>query len=153
MIEVDAHLREATDSRLAQGVDRAQAEAQAVAAFGSADVVAARMRRETAPIAVRRAAGLALVALGVLLLPLYVVPENLLPPAPWEERPGYLGLLLVTALVTWVFAGVHAAFAFVAPAAHGGATAGQVPRPRRRLSGSARDFGGVWVHRAYALAW
>ena len=119
MLEVEAHLREAADARVAAGIDRAEAEAQAVEAFGAADVVATRMWRETAPIAVRRAAGLALVALGLLVLPLYVVPENLLPPAPWEQRPAYLGVLLVTALVTWVFAGVHAAFAFVAPTAHG----------------------------------
>ena len=119
MLEVEAHLREATAARLAERVDRAEAETQAIEAFGSAEVVAARMWRETARVAIRRAAGVALVALGLLVLPLYVVPENLLPPAPWEQRPGYLGVLLVTALVTWVFAGVHAAFAFVAPAAHG----------------------------------
>jgi hypothetical protein len=119
LAEVEAHLREATDERVREGLDHADAEARAVEAFGSAEVVAARIWRETAPVAVRRAAGLALVALGALVLPLYVVPENLLPPAPWTDRPSYLSVLLATALVTWVFAGVHAAFAFVAPATHG----------------------------------
>lgn len=119
LAEVDAHLREATHAGVRSGLDRSDAEALAVEAFGSADVVAQRMWRETGPVAVRRAAGLALVAVGALVMPLYVVPENLLPPAPWTERPSYLSVLLATALVTWVFAGVHAAFAFVAPATHG----------------------------------
>jgi hypothetical protein len=115
MAEVEAHLWEATHAHVRQGLDRPDAEERAVEAFGPAEVVAERMRRETAPKDVRRAAGLALVAVGALVLPLYVVPENLLPPAPWTERPSYLSVLLATALVTWVLAGVHASFAFVAP--------------------------------------
>jgi HAAS len=117
--EVEAHLHEAAAARMRLGVERRAAEAEAVESFGPPDVVASRMWRETAPVAVRRAAAVALIGLGALVLPLYVVPENLLPPAPWTERPGYLGVLLVTALVTWAFAGVHAVVAFFAPAAHG----------------------------------
>lgn len=109
--EVEAHLRDATAAHVRAGLDREAAEARAVAQFGPAAVVAARMRRETAPVAVRRAAAVALVALASLFLPLYAVPENLLPPAPWQERPSYLGVLLTLALVFWLGALVVAAVA------------------------------------------
>ena len=109
--EVEAHLRDATAAHVRAGLDRNAAEERAVAEFGPATVVAARMRRETAPIAVRRAAAVALVALASLVLPLYAVPENLLPPAPWPERPSYLGVLLTLALVSWLGALALAAVA------------------------------------------
>lgn len=153
LAEVEAHLHEATEANVRLGEERAVAEAQAVEAFGAADVVAAHMRRATAPIAVRRAAILAIVALGTLVLPLYVVPENLLPPAPWDARPGYLSLLLATALVTWVFAGVHAAFAFVAPAAHG-ACALCLAAAFALVSGLAGLAGGIaWHVEAPETSW
>ena len=124
LAEVEAHLSEAADAHVAEGMARPDAEDRAVEAFGPVDVVAERMWRETAPKAVRRAASLAILALASLVLPLYVVPENLLPPAPWDERPGYLGLLLVVALVCWGFAGAHAIFAVVAPGKHGACALG-----------------------------
>jgi hypothetical protein len=109
--EVEAHLRDATAAHVRAGLDRNAAEARAVAEFGPAAAVAARMRRETAPIAVRHAAAVALVALASLFLPLYAVPENMLPPAPWPERPSYLGVLLTLALVCWLGALALAAVA------------------------------------------
>lgn len=100
--EVEAHLRDASAAHARAGLDVEAAEARAVAEFGPAVVVAARMRQETAPVAVRRAAAAALAALVSLFLPLYAVPENLLPPAPWQERPSYLGVLLTLTLVCWL---------------------------------------------------
>jgi hypothetical protein len=116
LAEVEAHLRDGAAARVFAGMDARVAEEEAVEAFGRPDVVAARMRRETAPAAIRRASGVAVVGLVLLLLPLYVVPENLLPPAPWDERPRYLGALLVAALVCWALAVALAALAaLVAP--------------------------------------
>jgi uncharacterized membrane protein YkvA (DUF1232 family) len=153
LAEVEAHLRDATGAQLAQGIDRAEAEAQAIEAFGPADVVAARMWRETVPIAVRRASGVALLALGLLVLPLYLVPENLLPPAPWEQRPGYLGVLLVTALATWIVASVLAVMAFVAPGAYG-AYALVLAAGLALVSGAAGLAAGVaWHLEAPATPW
>ena len=95
-------LREAAEARRR---DRAQAEARggrgvplepmSSPAPGSPS---ARRRRVCPP--ARGRAGTRR-ALGVLLLPLYVVPENLLPAGAVGRAAGYLGLLLVTALVTW----------------------------------------------------
>jgi hypothetical protein len=152
LVEVEAHLREATHAGVREGLDPLDAEARAVEAFGPADVVAERMSRQTAPTAVRRAAGLALVALGTLVLPLYVVPENLLPPAPWAERPSYLSVLLATALVTWVFAGVHAAFALVAP--RHGVCALLVAAVLAVVAGSTSVAAGIaWHFEAPATPW
>jgi hypothetical protein len=120
--ESEAHLRETVDRLTRDGVARREAEARAVEAFGPAAEVAARMRRETAPIAVRRAGGVAVVALASLVAPLYAVPENLLPPAPWPERPAYLGTLLTVALACWLGALVAAASGWALPP-RGGARA------------------------------
>lgn len=117
--EAEMHLREASEARLRDGLGRVEAEALAVEAFGPVAVVAERMRRETAPVVVRRASGVAFVGLSALFLPLYVVPENLLPPAPWAERPEYLGVLLGVALGCWLGALGLAAAASVAPAGIG----------------------------------
>jgi hypothetical protein len=153
LAEVEAHLWEATHAHVGEGVVRADAEERAVEAFGPVDVVAEGMWRETAPKAVRRAAAVALLALGSLVLPLYVVPENLLPPAPWDERPGYLGLLLVVALVCWGFAGAHVVFALAAPGKHG-ACALLLAAVFAALSGLAGLAAGVaWHLDAPATPW
>jgi len=104
LAEVEAHLRDAADAGVERVLDRPSAEAEAAAVFGRPSLVAARMRRETAPIAIRRAAGMTIAALSLLFLPLYAIPENVLPPAPWDERPAYLGVLLGVALVSWLSA-------------------------------------------------
>ena len=102
--EAEDHLRDAAQAFVTDGLDPEAAAARAVGDFGSAGEIALRLRRETAPVAVRWAAGVALLGLGLLFLPLYAVPENLLPPAPWDERPGYLGVLLGVALSGWLAA-------------------------------------------------
>jgi hypothetical protein len=117
--EAEAHLLEAAEAHVRGGLGRGEAEARAVESFGPATVVAERVRRETAPVVVRRASGVALVALSSLFLPLYAVPENLLPPAPWAERPPYLGALLGIALGCWLGALALAAVASIAPAGIG----------------------------------
>jgi len=113
LAEAEAHLRDAVAARIASGADPLTAVAGAVEEFGPPAVVAARMRAATAPIEIRRAGVVALVALGSLVAPLYVVPENLLPPAPWQERPAYLSVLLVAALGSWLLALLLVAVALV----------------------------------------
>ena len=97
LTEAEAHLRDAAAAFEADGLERGAAETRATAEFGEPVAIAARVARETAPVAVRRAGGVALVALAALLVPLYGIPENQLPPAPWASRPGHLtGLLALT---------------------------------------------------------
>jgi hypothetical protein len=99
--EVGPHLRDAAAALEHGGLAPDVAEAKAVAAFGPADVVAEEIAREVAPIAVRRAAVLVMVGLGVLVVPLYGIPQNFLPPAPWDERSAHLGALLLATFAAW----------------------------------------------------
>jgi hypothetical protein len=41
---------------------------------------------------------------ALFVLPLYGIPENTLPPAPWTERPDYLTWKLYVAEAAWVVA-------------------------------------------------
>jgi hypothetical protein len=113
--EAEDHLRDLARERIrTEGVDPATAEAAAVEAFGTVDDVADRFAREAAPVAVRRAAVVALVGLTALLAPLYGIPENLLPPAPWADRPTSLDILVTATESLWGVAVVVALLALVA---------------------------------------
>jgi hypothetical protein len=81
LVEAEAHLRESA---------AASSEREAVERFGPPGLVAAELARAAAPAALVRAALLLLGALVAFVLPLYAIPENTLPPAPWAERPEYL---------------------------------------------------------------
>lgn len=92
-----------------------EGEEAAVARFGPTEAIAAGVARAVRPTVVFRAALLFLAALALFVLPYYAIPENTLPPAPWDERPGYLtwklyvsgaalGFALVAALIAVVLA-------------------------------------------------
>jgi hypothetical protein len=82
-------------------------------AFGPVDVVARRMRRELARATDRLATRILVVVVALYLLPLYVIPENTLPPAPWTEMPGELAWKLGLAEAAFVGAVANALFALV----------------------------------------
>jgi hypothetical protein len=63
---------------------------RAVAEFGPADEVAARLGPELAARAAARAAAIVPVLVAAFVVPFYLVPENEFPPAPWTSVPGYL---------------------------------------------------------------
>lgn len=102
--EVEEHLRDAAAAHARSGVEPAVAERLAVAAFGPVDAVARELAAVSAPHVVRRASGVAVVGIVLLVLPLQVIPENVLPPAPWQERPALLGALLGATLAAWLAA-------------------------------------------------
>jgi hypothetical protein len=63
---------------------------RAVARFGPSQRIAVEVARAVQPVVLFRSALVFLGALALFVLPLYAIPENTLPPAPWDERPGYL---------------------------------------------------------------
>jgi hypothetical protein len=67
-----------------------EGEQGAVALFGPSQVIAVEVARAVQPVVLFRSALVFLGALALFVLPLYAIPENTLPPAPWDERPGYL---------------------------------------------------------------
>jgi hypothetical protein len=60
----------------------------------------------------RLASALALGACALFVVPLYGVPENVLPPATWAEKPDVIASLQLTTIAAWV-----AALAFSAASA------------------------------------
>jgi hypothetical protein len=102
--EAEAHLRDAAASYEARGLNPGAAEAAAVRDFGPVAVVARAFAAEAAVHATRRAALLAVAALASLVLPLYGIPENTLPPAPWVEKPGHLAVQQSVALSLFALA-------------------------------------------------
>jgi hypothetical protein len=102
LAEAEAHLRESAE---------ATGEHEAVARFGDPGLVADELARAAAPAALVRASLLLLGALALLVLPLYAIPENTLPPARWAERPDYLTWKLYASLGTFGFAVAAAVFA------------------------------------------
>jgi hypothetical protein len=79
MVETETHLREAA-SKLGS-------EREAIERYGDPEDLARRLAAERAP---RRAALLFLVSLPFFVLPLYAIPENTLPAAPWAQTPHHL---------------------------------------------------------------
>lgn len=113
LAEAEDHLRTAAAAHVTRGLAVEAAEGAAVRAFGPPEEVARRLAPLAAAVAVRRAAVVGLVAAAGLVLPLYGIPENTLPPAPWAERPALLSALLVAGVVCWLAATVLAALACV----------------------------------------
>ena len=62
----------------------------AVARFGSVEQLAEQLAPELRARAAARASVLAPLLLVLFLVPFYVVPENTLPPAPWDVKPAHL---------------------------------------------------------------
>jgi hypothetical protein len=107
--EAEEHLRDAAARQQARGLSPRDAEAAAVADFGPVEVLARRLAAEAAVGETRIAAILALGAASLFVFPLYVVPENTLPPAPWIEKPGDVAALQLVMVVAWAAAVVLAA--------------------------------------------
>ncbi len=102
LAEAETHLRQRATDHTGGGLCQDDAETRAVLDFGPPEAVASSVAAAWAPRAIRRACATALLGLGALIVPLYGIPENVLPPAPWDERPTHLGVLLGGALVSWL---------------------------------------------------
>jgi hypothetical protein len=87
---------------------------EALARFGPVEELAAQLGRELRPRAVARASWFLPVIVAAFVFPLYVLPENTLPPAPWAEKPDYLEWKQHVALAAFLIALGLAATAFVA---------------------------------------
>jgi hypothetical protein len=88
--EIREHLREGGDEALAR--------------IGPVDELAGELGRELRVRAAARASWLIPVLVGLFVVPFYIVPENTLPPAPWEVKPGYLEWKQNVAVVAWLVA-------------------------------------------------
>lgn len=109
--EVREHLRDTAAEQSAAGLSPLDAEVAATQAFGAVDEVARRLGAELAVHESRFACVLALGATALFVFPLYVVPENTLPPAPWAEKPSDIALLQGIAVGCWIGACLLAATA------------------------------------------
>jgi hypothetical protein len=101
--ELREHLRDAAARRCAAGASPATAD------FGEVEDVARRLRSELAVRETRVAAVVAVAAVALFVFPLYVVPENSLPPAQWSEIPSDIYALQVVSIALWIVAGALAA--------------------------------------------
>ena len=113
LAEAQEHLRDSAARHSAAGLVPHTAEAAAVADFGPVEIVARRLAAAGAIRETRIATLVALGAVASFVFPLYVVPENTLPPAPWQEKPRDIFLLQLVSVGLWVAAG---ALAFAAAA-------------------------------------
>jgi hypothetical protein len=89
-------------------------EEEAVERFGSARRLAIEAARAAQPVILLRSTLVFAAALALFVLPLYGIPENTLPPAPWGERPAQLTWKLYVSLGAFVIAVPLALTAIVA---------------------------------------
>lgn len=104
LAEAQEHLRDSAARHHAAGLLPHTAEAAAVADFGPVEIVARKLAAEGAIRETRVATLVALGAVAFFVFPLYVVPENTLPPAPWAEMPRELAVLQPISVVLWLAA-------------------------------------------------
>jgi uncharacterized membrane protein YkvA (DUF1232 family) len=104
--EVREHLRDAAARHESRGLSRADAEYAAVRDFGPVEEISRRLGFEIALRETRASSVLALAAIAFFVFPLYVVPENTLPPAPWLEKPRDIAVIQLVMVALWVAAGV-----------------------------------------------
>ena len=109
LAEAQEHLRDSASRHGAEGLPQHMAEAAAVADFGPVEIVARRLAEQGAVRDTRIAALVALGAVAFFVFPLYVVPENSLPPAPWAEKPRDIFVLQLVSIAFWLGAGALAA--------------------------------------------
>ena len=95
-------LAEARDHLLELAAEHGEEEA--VERFGSARTIAAEAARAARPVVLFRSTILFAAALALFVLPLYGIPENTLPPAPWDERPAHLTWKLYVSLGAFALA-------------------------------------------------
>ena len=109
-----------------------EGEHEAVARFGPAQAIAVEVVRAMQPVVLFRSSLVFLGALALFVLPLYAIPESTLPPAPWDERPGYLTWKLYVSLGAF---GVAVPAALIAVAAAWGR--------RRRIAHASLSLAGA----------
>jgi hypothetical protein len=100
IFEVREHLREGGDEALAR--------------FGPVEDVAGELAQELRARAVARASWFVPVIVVAFVFPFYVLPENTLPPAPWNVKPEYLAWKQQVAVGAFLVAVALAFVAFVA---------------------------------------
>ena len=89
---------------LAECEDHLRSDPGAVERFGSPRRVAVEVARVAyARTLLWSVLGYA-AAVGLFVMPLYGIPENTLPPAPWVERPDYLTWKLYVSAAAWLVA-------------------------------------------------
>jgi hypothetical protein len=108
LAEAQEHLRDSAARHRAVGVSAHASELAATADFGPVEVVARRLTAEGAIRETRIATLAALGAVAFFVFPLYVVPENTLPPAPWAEKPRDIFVLQQVSIGLWLVAGALA---------------------------------------------
>jgi hypothetical protein len=96
---------------LAESEDHLRSDPEAVNRFGSPRCVAVEAARVVHPRMLLTCALAYAAVVALFVLPLYAIPENTLPPAPWSERPDYLTWKLYVSEAAWVLALVAAATA------------------------------------------
>jgi hypothetical protein len=97
-------LAEARDHLLELAAEHGEEEA--VERFGPAQQLAVEAAQAARPVVLLRSTLVFAAALALFVLPLYGIPENTLPPAPWDERPAHL---------TWKLYVSAGAFAIAVP--------------------------------------
>jgi hypothetical protein len=113
LAEVEAHLLDSAARYARAGASVTEAEKSATRDFGDARIVARGFAAEAAVTETRLATALALGAVALFVFPLYVVPENTLPPASWAEKPADIFVLQLVTVALWVTAGALAALSVV----------------------------------------
>jgi hypothetical protein len=88
--EIREHLRDGGDEALAR--------------FGPVEGLAAELSSELRARAAARASWLVPPLIALFVFPLYVLPENTLPPAPWDRKPDYLAWKQDVALAAFLAA-------------------------------------------------
>jgi hypothetical protein len=99
LAEVREHLREGGD--------------EAFARFGPVEQLVSELSRELRLRAAARASWLVPTLIVAFVFPFYVVPENTLPPAPWDTKPDYLAWKQSVAGIAFLAAAGFAAVALV----------------------------------------
>jgi hypothetical protein len=89
---------------IAESEDHLRSDPEAVSRFGPPRRVAVEAARVAHPRMLLRSVLAYAAVVALFVLPLYGIPENTLPPAPWSERPDYLTWKLYVAEVAWVLA-------------------------------------------------
>lgn len=102
LAEAEEHLEDEARANRARGLGVEAAEQAAVESFGDPAVIARRLAPLSASTAVRRGSLVALGAIVTLVLPLYGIPENTLPPARWDSKPTDIAILQGVSIALWL---------------------------------------------------
>ena len=89
---------------LAESEDHLRSDPDAVERFGSPRRIAVEAARVAYPRKLLWSALAYAAAVALFVMPLYGIPENTLPPAPWVERPDYLTWKLYVSAGAWLVA-------------------------------------------------